>query len=154
MMHSLWHTRFATAVAVLLALLVGAPLAQAQRTVDLDDLVFFSPRRVFGLTGTQRLVRFRLLFPQFEQDIGAVSGLQPPDSALVGIVYTPTGTVAHGATTATYSPEAGLEYLWVEGQEKTKVSPSKRASPLRNTIPCMRRQPDTSSRPSLRNGVL
>ena len=87
MMHSLWHTRFATAVAVLLALLVGAPLAQAQRTVDLDDLVFFSPRRVFGLTGTQRLVRFRLLFPQFEQDIGAVSGLQPPDTALVGIDF-------------------------------------------------------------------
>ena len=86
-MRSQWHKRFATAVAVLLALLGGAPLAQAQGTVDLDDLVFFSHRRVFGLTSAQRLVRFRLIFPQLEQDLGAVSGLQSPDTALVGIDF-------------------------------------------------------------------
>jgi hypothetical protein len=86
-MRSQWHKRFATAVAVLLALLGGAPLAQAQGTVDLDDLVFFSNRRVFGLTSDQRLVRFRLIFPQLEQDLGAVSGLQSPDTALVGIDF-------------------------------------------------------------------
>jgi hypothetical protein len=84
-MRSQWHKRFATAVAVLLAFLVGAPLAQG--TVDLDDLVFFSHRRVFGLTSDQRLVRFRLIFPQLEQDIGAVSGLQYPDTALIGIDF-------------------------------------------------------------------
>ena len=82
-MHRQWPTRFATAVAVLLALLGGVPLAQAQSSVDLDDLVFFSHRRVFGLTSDQRLVRFRLIFPQLEQHIGAVSGLQSPDTALV-----------------------------------------------------------------------
>ena len=86
-MRSQWHKRFATAVAVLLALLGGAPLAQAQGTVDLDDLVFFSHRRVFALTSDQRLVRFRLIFPQLEQDLGAVSGLQSPDTALVGIDF-------------------------------------------------------------------
>jgi hypothetical protein len=86
-MYSQWHKHFATAVAVLLALLVGAPLAQAQGTVDLDELVFFSNRRVFGLTSDQRLVRFRLIFPQLEQDIGAVSGLQYPDAFLVGIDF-------------------------------------------------------------------
>ena len=86
-MQSPWYTRFATAVALLLALLVGAPLAQAPRTVDLDDLVFFSTRRVFGLTSAQRLVRFRLLLPQLAQDLGAVSGFQPPDRALVGIDF-------------------------------------------------------------------
>jgi len=86
-MYSQWHKHCATAVAVLLALLVGAPLAQAQSTVDLDDLVFFSHRRVFGLTSDQRLVRFRLIFPQLAQDIGAVSGLQYPDAALVGIDF-------------------------------------------------------------------
>jgi hypothetical protein len=62
-------------------------MAPAQSTVDLDDLVFFSHRRVFGRTREQRLVRFRLLFPQLEQDIGAVSGLQSPDTALVGIDF-------------------------------------------------------------------
>jgi Domain of unknown function (DUF4394) len=86
-MRSQWHKHFATAVAVLLALLVGAPLAQALGTVDLDELVFFSNRRVFGLTSDQRLVRFRLIFPQLEQDIGAVSGLQYPDAFLVGIDF-------------------------------------------------------------------
>ena len=86
-MRSQWHKHFAIAVAILLALLVGAPLAQALGTVDLDELVFFSNRRVFGLTSDQRLVRFRLIFPQLEQDIGAVSGLQYPDAFLVGIDF-------------------------------------------------------------------
>src|SRR5215475_8010121 len=86
-MRSQGHKRFAPAAAGLLALLVVAPLAQAQSAVDLDDLVFFSSRRVFGLTSAQRLVRFRLIFPQLEQDIGAVSGLQSPDTALVGIDF-------------------------------------------------------------------
>ena len=86
-MRSHWHKRVATAVAVLLAFLVVAPLAQAQSAVDLDDLVFFASRRVFGLTSAQRLVRFRLLLPQLAQDLGAVSGLQSPDTALVGIDF-------------------------------------------------------------------
>jgi hypothetical protein len=82
-----WSQRCATSVAVLLTFLVVAPLAQAQSLGDLYDLIFFASRRVFGLTSDQRLVRFRLLVPQLEKDIGAVRGLQSPDTALVGIDF-------------------------------------------------------------------
>lgn len=86
-MRSPWDKRCATAVAVLLALLVVAPLAQAQSLGELYDLLYFSSRRVFGLTSDQRLVRFRLLLPQLARDIGAVRGLQSPDTVLVGIDF-------------------------------------------------------------------
>lgn len=86
-MRNQWHKRFAAVAAMFLMAFVVAPLAGAQGTVDLDDLVFFSSRRVFGLTGDNRLVRFRPLLPHFVRNIGPVSGLKAPDTALIGIDF-------------------------------------------------------------------
>ena len=42
---------------------------------------------VFGLTGDQRLLRFKECRPDKARTIGTISGLQAPDGALVGVDY-------------------------------------------------------------------
>jgi hypothetical protein len=79
--------RLGASMAVLLALLVVAPLANAQGSIDIFDLASVSNRRVFGLTDDGWLVRFRPIFPQFEQNVGRIIGLQQPDTNLIGIDF-------------------------------------------------------------------
>src|SRR5688572_23399101 len=42
---------------------------------------------VFGLTNGQRLVRFRECRPDNARDIGAITGLEPDDAAIVAIDF-------------------------------------------------------------------
>jgi hypothetical protein len=77
---------FAAFAAALLALLGAVQSANAQGATVLSGLSFAN-RTVFGLTDDGWLVRFRAIFPQFQQNVGRVIGLQSPDTSLVGIDF-------------------------------------------------------------------
>jgi hypothetical protein len=85
-----WQKLLAASAAVLLAVLVAAPLIHADSLDEIEietisDPVdgYFNRLKVFGLTDDGQLVRFRVSVPHVMKNIGYVSGLQPPDSALV-----------------------------------------------------------------------
>jgi hypothetical protein len=89
-----WQTLLAASAAVLLAVLVAAPLAGAHGLDDDGAEIVFDPvdayfnsLKVFGLTNDGRLVRFRVSVPHFAKNIGYVSGLESPDTALVCIDF-------------------------------------------------------------------
>jgi hypothetical protein len=77
------------AAAVLLVVLVSVPLVRADSQDEAEEMIFdlvdvdFNSLKVFGLTTDGRLVRFRVSVPHFTRNIGLVSGLQSPDTALV-----------------------------------------------------------------------
>lgn len=88
---------FAVSIAMLLTLLVGVLPVYATNDDDDDNdnrqnfnQIFNScPLRlhVIGLTDDGRLVRFKALLPQVTRNIGVITGLQHPDTALIGIDY-------------------------------------------------------------------
>lgn len=76
--------KITAAALALAAAIVTTPGARA----DSQFSFFKSPSlKVIGLSDDGRLVRFRTSFPYRTWDIGAVSGLQSPDTALVGIDF-------------------------------------------------------------------
>ena len=89
-----WQKLLAASAAVLLAVLVAVPLVHADSLDEIEietifDSVdgYFNRLKVFGLTYDGQLVRFRVSVPHVMKNIGYVSGLQPPDSALVCIDF-------------------------------------------------------------------
>jgi hypothetical protein len=80
-----WHKFLATPAAALIAALVAVAPTHADN-INLDGLRVIG-LRVIGLTDDGRLVRFRAGGAHRTRTIGAVSGLQSPDTALVGIDY-------------------------------------------------------------------
>lgn len=85
-----WASRSALGLAVLAALAIGpggafaqgdAPRRAADPSVRIDKL------DVIGLTADQRLVSFAAKNPGKENVLGRISGLQAPDTALVGIDF-------------------------------------------------------------------
>jgi hypothetical protein len=85
-MTNLPHATRAAATCLCLAFSAAPALAQDScgnrgdhpQTANLD---------VIGLTGDQRLVGFKICAPEKMRDIGTLSGLQAPDTRLVGIDY-------------------------------------------------------------------
>ena len=75
-----WHKLLAASVAALITALVAVAPTLAEN-LNPDRL------RVIGLTDDGRLVRFRAGGAHRTRNIGAVSGLQSPDTALVGIDF-------------------------------------------------------------------
>jgi Domain of unknown function (DUF4394) len=75
-----WHKLLAASVAALITALVAVAPTLAEN-LNPDRL------RVIGLTDDGRLVRFRAGGADRTRNIGAVSGLQSPDTALVGIDF-------------------------------------------------------------------
>jgi hypothetical protein len=74
------------AVAVL-ALFTASPVLADSFCGNRFDIGKGNRLRVFGLTADQRLVRFWECLPGHPRTIGAVYGLQTPDTALVGIDF-------------------------------------------------------------------
>jgi hypothetical protein len=77
-----WRQRLAVSVAMLLSVLIAAPLVHAtdQPTAEHDVLVF-------GLTRSGRLVHASLSSPDKTETLGRIQGLVHPDTALIGIDF-------------------------------------------------------------------
>jgi hypothetical protein len=89
-----WQKLLAASAAALLAVLVAVPLVRADSLDEAETETIFDPvdayfnrLKVFGLTDDGWLVRFRVSTPHVMKKIGSVSGLQPPDNALVCIDF-------------------------------------------------------------------
>jgi hypothetical protein len=65
----------------------GAPAAANAACGHRADLASGPELTIIGLTADQRLVRFQECLPRQVQALGRVSGLQAPDTALVGIDF-------------------------------------------------------------------
>jgi hypothetical protein len=74
------------AAVALAAAAMATPAARADGQFGFGNFSLKS-LRVIGLTDDGRLVRFRTSFPEHAKEIGFVSGLQSPDTALIGIDF-------------------------------------------------------------------
>ena len=78
----------AVAGVMLAAIAVEAPTVSAQTFCgNLRDFPRSARVLVFGLTDDQHLVRFRECGPGRARDIGAITGLEPDDAAIVAIDF-------------------------------------------------------------------
>lgn len=84
--HRAWGRRVVSSLLLLVCAAAG-PLAQAQGASERGGLSSFANRKVFGLTNDNKLVSFRVILPQIVQNIGTISGLQSPDTMLVGVDF-------------------------------------------------------------------
>lgn len=75
------------AAALVLGLAAPAAFAHGDDCGDRRDFPRTSNLSVIGLTADQRLVRFRACNPDNLRHIGAIYGLQSPDTRLVGIDF-------------------------------------------------------------------
>ena len=81
------RTTSRSALTCLLLAFAAAPALAQDTCGNRGDYPQTANLDVVGLTGDQRLVGFKICAPDKFREIGAVSGLQSPDTRLVGIDY-------------------------------------------------------------------